>query len=171
VAGRTRCDGGDPGKAFVFIGPTLGVEEVAERVCAVCLPPAAEGNVYRAGIERPDAIAIIDGFFDRVPAVWHKEILWALSQGIRVLGAASMGALRAAELATLFEASRAGVLTGATADRLQHLAKGLYYPDRTYHSRSIAVTQGKGQTLDAARASGLMEATEYTTPRRWSCPA
>ena len=44
-------------------------------------------------------IGLIDGYFDGVPAVAHKEILWALDQGIRVLGAASMGALRAAELA------------------------------------------------------------------------
>src|SRR5262249_50627227 len=33
------------------------------------------------------------------PAVWHKEILWAMTQGVPVYGAASMGALRAAELA------------------------------------------------------------------------
>jgi len=33
-----------------------------------------------------------------VPAVWHKEILWAMAQGIHVYGAASIGALRAAEL-------------------------------------------------------------------------
>jgi hypothetical protein len=35
----------------------------------------------------------------RVPAVWHKEILWAMQQGIHVFGSAGMGALRAAELA------------------------------------------------------------------------
>jgi len=34
-----------------------------------------------------------------VPTVWHKEILWAMAQGIHVYGAASIGALRAAELA------------------------------------------------------------------------
>ena len=33
-----------------------------------------------------------------MPAVWHKEILPALDEGIAVFGAASMGALRAAEL-------------------------------------------------------------------------
>lgn len=44
------------------------------------------------------AIAIVDGYFERVPAVWHKEILWAMSEGVHVFGAASMGALRAAEL-------------------------------------------------------------------------
>jgi hypothetical protein len=42
-------------------------------------------------------IGIIDGVFERVPSVWHKEILVALEAGVAVFGAASMGALRAAE--------------------------------------------------------------------------
>ncbi|WP_343044614.1 TfuA-like protein [Allomesorhizobium camelthorni] len=46
----------------------------------------------------PAAILLIDGSFQTEPAVRHKEILWALSLGIPVIGAASMGALRAAEL-------------------------------------------------------------------------
>ena len=47
----------------------------------------------------PDAIGIVDGFFHQQPSVWHREILYALSQGVPVFGGASMGALRAAELA------------------------------------------------------------------------
>jgi len=54
--------------------------------------------VLRALVDRPRVIGIVDGYFERVPAVWHKEILWAMSRGVHVLGAASMGALRAAEL-------------------------------------------------------------------------
>jgi hypothetical protein len=46
----------------------------------------------------PKLIGIIDGYFETVPAVWHKEILYAMERGVHVLGAASMGALRAAEL-------------------------------------------------------------------------
>jgi hypothetical protein len=49
-------------------------------------------------LRQPQAIGIIDGYFHRVPAVWHKEILWAMSEGIHVFGSASMGALRASEL-------------------------------------------------------------------------
>ena len=64
------------------------------------LPPVAVGDVLalarRRGVAR---IAIIDGYFERMAAVWHKEILLALERGIAVWGAASMGALRAAELA------------------------------------------------------------------------
>ena len=67
---------------------------------AIYLPPAAHGDVYRATLRRPmpRIIAIIDGNFRHLAAVRHKEILWALSQGIHVFGAASIGALRAAEL-------------------------------------------------------------------------
>ena len=84
----------------VFTGPTLSAEDAAKELDAVYLPPASQGDVYAAARERPWAIGIIDGYFERVPAVWHKEILWAMAQGVHVFGSASMGALRAAELAT-----------------------------------------------------------------------
>jgi len=85
----------------VFCGPTIEPAAVRALVPdADVRPPAARGDVLRAMTGRPAAIALIDGYFARVPAVWHKEILWAMSEGIHVFGAASMGALRAAELHT-----------------------------------------------------------------------
>ena len=45
------------------------------------------------------AIALVDGVFESVPSVWHHELLDALDAGVAVFGGASMGALRAAELA------------------------------------------------------------------------
>jgi hypothetical protein len=83
---------------IVFLGPTLQLSAARRLLDADYRPPVAQGDVLRAVTERPAAIAIIDGYFANVPSVWHKEILYALSQGIPVLGAASMGALRAAEL-------------------------------------------------------------------------
>jgi hypothetical protein len=66
----------------------------------VVCPPAAQGDVLRAVREAgATVIGLVDGVFRDRPAVWHKEILWALHRGVRVLGAASMGALRAAECA------------------------------------------------------------------------
>jgi len=62
-------------------------------------PPAAHGDLTRAVLAGATAIGLVDGLFDAVAAVWHKEILFALSRGVRVLGAASMGALRVAECA------------------------------------------------------------------------
>jgi hypothetical protein len=67
---------------------------------AAFLPPVKLGDVYRAVVQRrPRAIGIVDGYFQWAPAVWHKELLWAVDHGVHVFGAASMGALRAVELA------------------------------------------------------------------------
>ena len=84
--------------SIVFVGPTLDPKEVGAIGEFLCLPPVAQGDVYRAARTRPRAIGIIDGYFSGAPAVWHKEILWAISEGVPVFGSASMGALRAAEL-------------------------------------------------------------------------
>ncbi|MGH9414480.1 MAG: TfuA-like protein [Terriglobales bacterium] len=85
-------------KAVVFLGPTLAVAEARGVLEAEYLPPAAQGDVLRAALRGPEAIVLIDGQFDQVPAVWHKELLWAMQAGIHVYGSSSMGALRAAEL-------------------------------------------------------------------------
>jgi hypothetical protein len=90
---------GSSGTVYVFTGPTIDAAEARAELDAIYLPPVSQGDVYRVARTGPWAIGIIDGYFERVPAVWHKEILWALAQGIHVYGAASMGALRAAELA------------------------------------------------------------------------
>lgn len=82
----------------VFLGPSLPRAEARDILDARYVAPAANGDVYCAAAEKPDVIALIDGVFEQVPAVWHKEILYALSCGIHVYGASSMGALRAAEL-------------------------------------------------------------------------
>ncbi len=86
-------------KTIVFLGPTLSVSAARHYLDATFLPPVEQGDVLRALKDRPDAIGIIDGYFQRVPSVWHKEILTAIADGVHVAGAASMGALRAAELA------------------------------------------------------------------------
>jgi hypothetical protein len=44
-------------------------------------------------------VVLIDGLFDTHRAVWHKEVLQVMAAGFRMIGAASMGALRAAEMA------------------------------------------------------------------------
>jgi hypothetical protein len=103
---------------YVFTGPTISAAEASDELEAVYLPPAAEGDVYRVTLQRPQAIGIIDGYFQSIPAVRHKEILWAMNRGVHVFGSASMGALRAAELAAfgmegvgiIFKLYRDGVL-------------------------------------------------------------
>jgi len=87
------------GEPVVFLGPTMKAEEARTYLKAHYLPPVGQGDVVRAVVDcRPAAIAIIDGVFSQKPAVRHKEILWAMALGVRVYGASSMGAIRAAEL-------------------------------------------------------------------------
>jgi hypothetical protein len=70
----------------------------------------------------------VDGVFGTAPSVWHKEILDALDHGIAVFGAASLGALRAAELhgfgmegvGTVFAAYRDGRQTRDDAVLVAH---------------------------------------------------
>ncbi|MFI5907237.1 TfuA-like protein [Dactylosporangium sp. NPDC051541] len=87
-------------EVVVFVGPSLDPARAAELLPSARLrPPVRLGDVCAAVLDGFDVIVVIDGFFEQVPTVWHKEILWALSKGIAVYGASSMGALRAAELA------------------------------------------------------------------------
>ena len=120
----------------IFSGPTISPDEVAGRIDAVCLPPVSQGDICRAMDLEPRAIGIIDGYFHGVPSAWHKEILWALSQGVRVFGSASMGALRAAELddmgmtgvGRIFEDFKAGFLEDDDEVAVQHGPQELGFP-------------------------------------------
>ncbi|THK37757.1 antibiotic resistance protein [Ensifer sp. MPMI2T] len=84
---------------IVFVGPTVpDARQLAGAAFAV-RPPAMQGDILRAVRAGATIIGLVDGNFEHVAPVWHKEILFALSQGVHVFGAASMGALRAAECA------------------------------------------------------------------------
>ncbi len=84
-------------ESCVFVGPTR--LRKADYPAIDFFPPAALGSVFRAMERGYRRIGIIDGFFGNTPSVWHKEILFAISKGFEVSGAASTGALRASELA------------------------------------------------------------------------
>jgi hypothetical protein len=85
-------------KTVIFLGPSLPVAEAREILDAIYLPPAKQADLISAVTTyKPDVIGLIDGVFLTCPSVWHKEILYALEQGVAVYGASSMGALRAAE--------------------------------------------------------------------------
>ena len=115
-------------RIVVFAGPTISHEHARGVLDAEYLPPASQGDVLRAARSLPWGIGIIDGYFQSVPAVWHKEVLWAMSNGVHVYGASSMGALRAVELETfgmigvgaVFDAFRSGVLEDDDEVALAH---------------------------------------------------
>lgn len=145
-------------KAAIFLGPSLPVGEASRRCSALFLPPAAQGDVLRVARERPLVIGIVDGYFDGVPSIWHKEILWALTQGIHVFGASSMGALRAAELASfgmkgvgeIFRTFRSGALEDDDEVAVAHTDAG-----SAYRATSEAMVNIRA-TLEGAERSGVV---------------
>lgn len=117
-----------PEELLVFLGPSLPEEEALALVPCRVLPPARQGDIWRALSLRPRAIALVDGVFEAQPSVWHHEVLAALDAGVAVFGGASMGALRAAELAphgmvgvgAIFEAYQRGELVDDAEVALLH---------------------------------------------------
>jgi hypothetical protein len=89
-----------PRRAVVFLGPSLSRNEAEAVVAAEFRPPAKRGDVLAAADDGAAIIVLIDGVFFQDCSVAHREILAVLKRGITVIGASSMGALRAAELDT-----------------------------------------------------------------------
>jgi len=154
---------------ILFAGPTLHPEDVRSLVAGECLPPLQHGDIYRvASRRRPRAIGIIDGVFQHVPSVWHKEILWAMTNGIHVFGAASMGALRAAELSPfgmvgvgrIFEAYRSGALEpyGEPFEDDDEVAVIHGPPETGYVALSEAMVNIRATLAEAATASVISAA-------------
>ena len=118
----------DRHRVVVFLGPSLPPGEARAILDATYLPPARRGDVYRALSTGPEAIVLLDGYFHGCPSVWQRELLDAIEDGVAVIGAASMGALRATELAPfgmigcgkIFEWYRDGVIDGDDEVALSH---------------------------------------------------
>jgi len=146
---------------YLFAGPSVPHnvrEECATR--AVVLPPVAGGDLLRVKARKGDVIGIIDGFFYRRPAVKHKEILDLLASGVKVYGAASMGALRAAELADfgmvgigrVFNDYRHGVVIGDDEVALLHGTEA-----ENYEPYTMALINVRYALMDAARCGQLRD--------------
>jgi TfuA protein len=88
-------------RIIIFTGPSLSPEEARKILKADYRPPVGRGDVDKAINDHPVIIGIIDGVFHQQPAVSHREIMDAMDQGIMVVGGASMGALRSAELRSM----------------------------------------------------------------------
>lgn len=142
----------------VFVGPSLppSVRPAVEGI--TYHGPVAQGDVYALVSRQPLAIAIADGYFERVPAVWHKELLWAMAEGVHVFGAASMGALRAAELADYGMVGIGEVYEEFASQRLQdddEVAVVHGDAESDYRQGSEPMVNVRA-TLDLARATGVI---------------
>jgi hypothetical protein len=152
-------------RQLIFLGPTI--EQAEARAIlpeAIYLPPVRQSELISA-IQRyePTAIGIIDGYFLQDLAVWHKEILYALKQGIAVFGSSSMGALRAAEMkqfgmrgiGRVYEWFASGTLTDDDEVALAHAPEEMGYAKLSEPMVNIRAT------LRAAQLHGLIAGSEH----------
>jgi hypothetical protein len=150
---------------IVFVGPSLRDLSPWRHRGMTFRAPAKCGDVLQAAIRRPAAIGLIDGYLETAPAPWHKELLFALSQGIAIFGAASIGALRAAEMAPfgmvgigrIYEQYRRGALEADDEVAVLHGPAEAGYPVLTQPLVNIRAT------LELARASGALADQDAAT--------
>jgi TfuA protein len=155
VAIETSCGVCSP---VVFLGPSLARAEAEALIAADYRPPIRRGDLE--AVERGRPVVILDGEFDQSLSVSPKEILRCLEAGSVVLGASSMGALRAAELAPLgmigvgriFELYRTGQIDGDDEVAVS-------YCPLTMQAHTIPLVNIRCW-LESARCAGCLESTE-----------
>jgi hypothetical protein len=145
----------------VFVGPTLAAQDVAAAAPGATIhPPVAHGDLLRLDLGPGDTAVIVDGYFHHVASVRHKEILWLLAKRVRVIGCASMGALRAAELApygmvgngVVFEMYRDGTIDADDEVAVPHTE------DLDYRKLGVPLVNVRHAVAAAQRAGVLADA-------------
>jgi hypothetical protein len=148
-------------KAVIFTGNSISHEDAKKILRVNYQPPVRRFQLERFIQKGYKVIGIIDGiFFDRA-AVGHREILSALNAGVKVVGGASMGALRASELDThgmigvgkIYEWYRDGVIE--SDDEVAVSTN----PD-TFEPISVPLVNIR-ETLKAALAAGVISEKEH----------
>ena len=143
----------------VFLGPSLPVAEAKKLLRADFRPPARQGDVFRALASHPDAIVLIDGVFESAPSVWHHELLAAHASGVTLLGASSMGALRAAELPGVIRPVGEIARRFVSGEWNDDAAVALLHADTSQLYRALTVPWvNVWATAEAARRSGVLTA-------------
>lgn len=122
----------DP-RRLLFAGPSIVGLAIPDGI--EVRPPARCGDLAALLDNPPTAVGLVDGVFKLAPTVWHKEIMSLLARGTRVIGGASLGAMRAAELerfgmegvGAIFHGYRSGLLVRDDAVMLVHAPAELSY--------------------------------------------
>lgn len=148
-------------KAVIFTGNSISHEDARKILIANYQPPVRRFQLEKFVQQGYKVMGIIDGiFFDRA-AVGHREIISALNAGVKVVGGASMGALRASELDThgmigvgkVYEWYRDGVIE--SDDEVAVSTN----PD-TFEPISVPLVNMR-ETLKASLASGIINEKEH----------
>ena len=149
-------------RIIAFAGPSLTEADRRAFSGVTWMPPAEAGDLLRLDIDASTRLCLIDGYFDHRPAVRHKEILLLLSEGVRIFGASSIGALRAAEMSSfgligvgaIYRAYAKGSLVGDDEVALVHGPE-----DWGWRPLSLPLVDVRA-TLCRARRRGLIEGGE-----------
>ena len=162
------------GRKLVFLGPSLNLAE-ARGICpdAEFHPPIRFGDLYALSCDPPGQVLIVDGVFHHDTPVWQREILQAMQAGWQVLGAASMGALRALELepygmiglGTVFEWYRTGRIEGDDEVALMHGTAEMDYRALSLplvDVRHVLAGLEAEKALTLAQVSGILRAFKRT---------
>lgn len=89
-------------RIVVFSGPSLCENESQfNGLKTTWQPPVQSGSLYKCQLRKGDVVLMLDGYYGNVPAIKHQEIIEFINEGVLIYGAASLGALRAAELHTV----------------------------------------------------------------------
>lgn len=164
----------------VFTGPSLAPDAVAAALpVARVEAPIARGDLARLSAEGTGTFLILDGAFAHRLAVSPSEIVDAIAGGARIIGAASIGAIRAAEcwpagmdgVGAVYRLYRLGMLRD---DDEVAVATD---PDRGFAAVSVALVSVRYAALAALRAgllnragaSAVLAAARQThfADRRW----
>ncbi len=83
---------------LVYLGPSAPQSDVARWLpYGLIRPPVTRGDLYRDRMLRYSLFIVLDGVFLQNQAVPPREVVDVLRDGATIIGASSMGALRAAE--------------------------------------------------------------------------
>ncbi len=172
-------------RSLIFAGPSLTSGDRERYSSFIFSPPAERGDVlrvlYRYRKDPLRQIGLIDGYFDDRPSVLHKELLQAMSLGVQVYGAGSMGALRAAELSPygmtgvgeVFRGYQEGRLTSDADVAVCHGPEDLGFPVLTLPQVEVVETVRlleNRRKLDTLVADHLIETSRqiFYKNRTWA---
>jgi hypothetical protein len=175
-----RLEDVDGRRPVVFVGPSLAPQQVrAELPEAVVLPPVKRDDLYVVRERGTRSLLVVDGVFAQHLALSPREVVDVLEDGATVVGAASLGAVRAAEcwpagmvgVGLIFRLFKIGVLRDDDEVAVSVL------PARGYAAGSISLVNAR-YALTRARRAGIVTraiagelvercANTYFTERAW----
>lgn len=145
----------------VFLGPSLDPKEAENHLEARYLPPIRRGDLPKVIAEGAQEIGIIDGEFGQSLAVSVMEICAGLKQGVVIRGAASMGALRAAECQSAGMLGTGWIFEGYVKGLLRADDEvALMFDPRTYQALTIPLVNVRWALRIAIEANVLAPSVE-----------